>query len=305
MLLPHFENALVVVHTRVGREPTEDEPWLANDSDDEDDEIEKTYLLPRIAKHSYSFLPDCLDCRQWSIVLQAQEGTIHLFAFPLGWTEPNADIDELRDNEAESDPPFYLTSKLVLPAGASIRDVGFYSDDGKSSLSSGNDSGTGKEGRQKVGILLEESKQLELLLVKYDNLLWQAVPYESILIHPSEVEENCSGSVVAIPEGVDEEELEPEDSVVYAQCKYCCDLYWLGRIKAFSISNLPPYSARIVGVSDDSMDPTFSKLWLSGSRGVGGVARMSQGITFLELLDLEEDEFEDDEEEEDDDHDED
>lgn len=43
-----------------------------------------------------------------------------------------------------------------------------------------------------------------------------------------------------------------------------------------------------------------SKLLLCGSRGVGGVAVTSQGITSFELLDLEEDEEADEEEEEED-----
>jgi hypothetical protein len=48
----------------------------------------------------------------------------------------------------------------------------------------------------------------------------------------------------------------------------------------------------------DSADNT-SKLLLCGSRGVGGVAVTSQGVTLLELLDLEEDEeAEEDEDEE-------
>jgi hypothetical protein len=48
----------------------------------------------------------------------------------------------------------------------------------------------------------------------------------------------------------------------------------------------------------ESADNT-SKLLLCGSRGVGGVAVTSQGVTLLELLDLEEDEeAEEDEDEE-------
>jgi hypothetical protein len=227
MVLPRFDNALVVVHTRVGREPMAVEPWLEDESDDEDEETERTFFLPRVAKHSYSFLPGCLDCRQWSILSQAHDNIIQLYSVPLGWREPNADGDDLTDYDAENDAPFYLTSKLVLPPDVSIRDIGFYSDDGKSSLSSGNDSGTGKERRQKLGILLEDSQQLELWLVKYDNVLWQAVPFESILMHPKEVAENCTFNVVAFPEGVDEDEVEAEDSVVYAQCKYYYDLEWI------------------------------------------------------------------------------
>jgi len=41
-----------------------------------------------------------------------------------------------------------------------------------------------------------------------------------------------------------------------------------------------------------------ARLMLSGSRGIGGVTVNSQGVTSLELLDLEEDEGEDNDEEE-------
>eukprot|EP00980_Cylindrotheca_fusiformis_P020235 scaffold7316_cov123-Cylindrotheca_fusiformis.AAC.10 len=269
VLLPSINHAIVALHTRVGKQPTADEMWPGSDTEDESEETEKTYFSPRVADHCYSFLPKSLDCRQWSIILQASDNVIQLFSFPLGWEDPTVDADD----DADIDAPFYLTSKLVLPPDASIRDIGFYSDDGKSSLSSGNDSGGGTEGRQKLGILLEESQQLELWLTTYDSLMWQAVPYESILMPHQEVDGICCRNVVAIAQGVEDEELESEDCVVYAQ-------------------------SRIVGETDDSMDRTSSKLWLSGSRGVCGVARMSQGITFLELLDLEEHEFEDEDEEE-------
>jgi hypothetical protein len=44
-----------------------------------------------------------------------------------------------------------------------------------------------------------------------------------------------------------------------------------------------------------SASEVFNKLWLCGSRGVGAIASVSDGITSLELLDLEENEFDDDE----------
>jgi hypothetical protein len=48
----------------------------------------------------------------------------------------------------------------------------------------------------------------------------------------------------------------------------------------------------------DASTDSITKLLLSGSRGIGGVALTSQGVTSLELLDLEEDEAEEEEEEE-------
>ena len=56
--------------------------------------------------------------------------------------------------------------------------------------------------------------------------------------------------------------------------------------------------ARILsGLSPDA-DCSLSKLLLCGSRGVGGVAVAMDGVTSLELLDLEEDEEDDEEDEE-------
>ena len=54
-------------------------------------------------------------------------------------------------------------------------------------------------------------------------------------------------------------------------------------------------------VARESFTDSTSKLWLSGSRGVGGIALTAQGITSLEILDLEEDEFDDDEEDDEED----
>jgi len=56
-------------------------------------------------------------------------------------------------------------------------------------------------------------------------------------------------------------------------------------------------AARTIQDNHLSATEILNKLWLSGSRGVGGIASVSDGITSLELLDLEEDEFDDDEEE--------
>lgn len=53
-----------------------------------------------------------------------------------------------------------------------------------------------------------------------------------------------------------------------------------------------PFAARPVGSFDTSSPPhtVSSRLMLSGSRGIGGVFTTSQGVTTLDLLDLEEDE---------------
>jgi hypothetical protein len=213
LVLPHFTGPAptsVAIHPRVGRDAVLDDP------DEDDEEEEPTYFLPRVAKHSYATLPECLDCRQWSIIAQAHENTVQLYCLPLGWNESAEDGD--LEEEVTDDLPFYLTAKLVLPSSGFVREVGFYGDDGKSSLSSGNDSGSGKEGRQKLGILYQE-EQLELWLTSYDSLLWQAVPFESILMDPSEVEGHCTRTVQAMPDISEEDQELLEDDIMWAQCK--------------------------------------------------------------------------------------
>jgi hypothetical protein len=211
----------VAIHTRVGREVALKEPWLDEEEEGEEEEGQ-TYFSPRVAEHTYTILPECLDSRQWSIVAQAHGNIVQLFCLPLGWRDPmEEDDDDVEDEFATDDLPFYLTTKLVLPQTGFVREVGFYSDDGKSSLSSGNDSGTGKERRQKLGMLYQDGEQLELWLASYDSLMWQAVPFESILMGPSEVEDHCTKEVQAMPEmsEEDEEVLEDDDSILLAQSK--------------------------------------------------------------------------------------
>jgi hypothetical protein len=171
------------------------------------EEKEPTYFLPRVAKHSHTTLPACLDCRQWwSIIAQAHDNIVQLYCLPLGWKEPAEDGDF--EEEVMDELPFY----------GFVREVVFYGDDGKSSLSSGNDSGSGKEGRQNLGIPYQEEK-LELWLASYDSLLWQAVPFESILMDPSEVKEHCTRTVQAMPDISEEAQELVEDDIMWAQCK--------------------------------------------------------------------------------------
>lgn len=210
---------------RIGRDVlAASDPW-----DEEDDENDKgagagrSYFSPRAcSKDGHPDDAEAIYCRQWSIIVQAEENTVQLFCVPLGWRDPEDEDMEFDDEEtAEVFIPFYLAAKLILPPGGSIRDVGFYSDDGKSSLSSGNDSGTGKEGRQKLGILYQqdEDSRLDLWLVSYDNLIWQSLPFESTLIDSSQIESFASSNLQ--PKGEGEENNQTEDkAVLYAQSKY-------------------------------------------------------------------------------------
>ena len=285
MILP--ENASlgpssVAIHTRIGRD-------VFIDASEEDlEEEEPSFFSPRIAEHSLVNLPQSLNCRQWSIIAQSHGNTIQLFCLPLGWNDAGED-DNLGE-ESMSTVPYYLTAKLLLPDGL-VRDVGFYSDDGKSSLSSGDDSGSGKESRQKLGFLFQQ-EQLELWMIQYDLLLWQAVPFNSKLMDPSQVIEECTHSVRAIPDDSEEEEGMLEDDILWAQCK-SNSLLQVQREKEKLTTSFLNCAARTVASPDSSEFET--KLYLCGSRGVGGISFTSQGVTSLELLDLEEDEEPEDE----------
>ena len=153
--IPNNEPCEIATHSRVGRDGACCSVLL----EDEDEREEITYFLPKISRecNCYANLSPTSgleNCRQWFLIAQAHGATIQLFCLPLGWKQ-NEDIYEKdhvieEDSSNENDIPFYLTSKLMLPAEGRILRIGFYGDDGKSSLSSGVDSGTGMEGRQKI-----------------------------------------------------------------------------------------------------------------------------------------------------------
>lgn len=132
-------------------------------------------------------------CRSWSIVARVasfkggEENSVHIFALPLSW-RVNVSMDEDMDDYDEDycRVPFYLSCRLVLPPTYRVKDIAFYGDDGNSSLSAAaEDSGTGKEGRQAMGLLVScpvtendtDSTAEELWLVQYDR-----VPFECVLL---------------------------------------------------------------------------------------------------------------------------
>jgi len=272
--VPENEECKIATHSRVGRDIKSN---IFLDDDDEEEEEDRTYFLPNINSESnhYANLSPIFgleNCRQWFVVAQAHGSTIQFFSFPLGWKESNNDVDYddcERDDENINfnDVPFYLTSKLNLPAGGQILKIGFYGDDGKSSLSSGVDSGTGIEGRQSIGFVYRQNSHTELWTTTYDSLLWQAIPFDHMLLSSAQVDSNCTKEIVPISL---EESREEEDGILFARCRT---------------------------ISED-FHTEFCELLLCGSRGVGGVAVVSdEGVISMDLLDLEDDE----EEEEDDD----
>ena len=213
LILPRNESGSpVAIHTRIGRDPVEVEGL--------DNEEEPSYFAPKV--RDQSSLESSLDCRQWSIVAQAgSDSCIQLVAIPLGWKDPSSmdSNDDLADEGQDvSAIPFYLTSKLILPESCRVQDLAFYSDNGKSALSSGTDSGTGKEGRQKLGVLVTQQNQFELWLMNYDQILWQVVPFESILFDADAVYEYCHVQPLVKEEG-GEQDNDQDEGVLRAQSK--------------------------------------------------------------------------------------
>ena len=159
--------------------------------------------------------------RQWFLIAQAHGNTIQLFSLPLGSKQNNGDSDyEDCSNEDHdvglNDIPFYLTSKLVVPDGGRILKIGFYGDDGKSSLSSGLDSGTGMERRQKIGFIYQMDASTEIWTTAYDSLSWQAVPFDPMLLNSSQVDRKCTKDILSYALGESRDDYE---DILLAHCK--------------------------------------------------------------------------------------
>lgn len=146
-------------------------------------------------------------CRQWVIVATAREftdgqGGIQLLALPLG-----------------KEYTYYLTSRMILPTDQSLLELGFYGDDGKSSLFSGEKIGSGKEGRQGLGVLLRnESGKVELWVVQYDAVVFQLVDLSEItgsLLPDIEFSDPCTVIVQPLPRNSDESM--DQDGILFAR----------------------------------------------------------------------------------------
>lgn len=169
---------ICAIHTRIG--------GIKGNLGPESD-TNKYFFSPKLAGEE---LPTGY-CRSWSIVAKAasfdggEANSVHVFALPLGW-RMNTSIDEYIDDDDEDDcqVPFYLSCRLVLPPTCRVKEIAFYGDDGNSSLSAAaDDVGTGKEGRQAMGLLVscpvtEKDTELtaeELWLLQYDRVSFQYV----------------------------------------------------------------------------------------------------------------------------------
>ena len=140
VLLPGLgQSQIAAIHTRIG---------AGTDS----------CFQPKVTKD------ECRDCRQWALAATAREFSdgqrgIQLIVLPL-----------------VEDSNYYLISRMILPHDMTLKELGFYGDDGKSSLFFGEKSGSGKEGRQRLGLILQhKSGKEELWVVNYENLVFHSV----------------------------------------------------------------------------------------------------------------------------------
>jgi hypothetical protein len=219
----------MALHMRIGRDDfSSDIDYTDDDEVDENDaQANTTYFFPKACwNQNHPGDATMMYCRQWSIVATARENIVQLFAIPLGWRD-SLDDDEEEDPENDNEDiegnniPFYLSAKLVLPVGGTIRDVGFYGDDGKSSLSSGNDSGTGKEGCQKLGIVYQpdaDDLTVQLWLASYDRILWQGLDFQTTLIDEAQIEPFATWKMQPVAQG-EEIGQDEENMVLFAQSK--------------------------------------------------------------------------------------
>lgn len=130
-------------------------------------------------------------CRQWAVLAQAHSDKIQLFAIPITPSEIAPHSGQEPPVKAAASISYYLSSLLEIPPGGIIQDIQFYSDDGKSSLAAGNNSGSGKEGKQNLGLLYYSGQDLELWMVDYDQLVWQSIEFSESLADTSNLDPAC------------------------------------------------------------------------------------------------------------------
>lgn len=179
--LPATEYSRIAAHTRIGTDMTMKDIVGWTDSR----ELKDSFFIPRIvawADELANHHEELLCCRQWLVVARWEETVIQLYSIPLG--------------RLSTDTPYLLTARLELPEGRTVLELGFYGDDGKSSLSSGNDGGTGKDGPYDVAFLCQnmESSVPDLLFVPCSEVGWQAVAIDGLA--ECEIKGECCFKVV-------------------------------------------------------------------------------------------------------------
>jgi len=105
---------------------------------------------------------DHFSCsRQWTAAalprqFSNQHACIHLILIPIAQN-------------------FVLSRCIALPRGTAVKEVGFYGDDGKSTLFTGKEIGHGREGRQALGVLLQNGSEQQLWLLRYDQIQFEVI----------------------------------------------------------------------------------------------------------------------------------
>ena len=270
ILLPVTGVSTCAIHPRVGMEasPRDDEALL-----------EGTFF-PLTTSNVESF-----SCsRQWTalalarILRNGQQG-IHVILIPLGPSQS-----------------FVLSRYLAIPEGFIVKEVGFYGDDGKSTLFSGEESGYGKEVRQAIGLLLENSSEQAFWLIPYDQVRFEVITTSQNL----HVVDICGldipiSSVVHVHPKSDESEGNENSDLLYARSTLV-DVCGISQISDDPLTPSLLSAARCVQTNVDEI--VESRLLLCGSRGVGGVVSCNENrANTLALFDLEEDEEHDEESE--------
>jgi hypothetical protein len=110
-----------------------------------------------------------------------------------------------------------------------VKEVGFYGDDGKSTLFAGNESGNGKEGRQALTLLVEDGSEQELWLMNYESLQFDVLQKSTRegIVDLRDWDPDADSALPIVPrtEDMDEDEEEGDD-VIYARSK--CAIYVVG-----------------------------------------------------------------------------
>lgn len=128
----------------------------------------------------------------------------------------------------KTDQRFVLCRNLLLPEHVTVKEIGFYGDDGKSALFAGKESGNIKEGRQALGLLVEVNSGQELWLVNYERVEFEIVE-NSVSDGKMDLLEgrypDVNSAVPILPrtdEMDDEEEEEEVTDLIYARSKHIC-----------------------------------------------------------------------------------
>lgn len=231
----------VAIHTRLGRDwsPLQEEYADAEKQDEEKD----GFFSPNVVEGKVPTGISHYHSRHWSIIAKTsspfesrENYTVKLYLIPHSSMDPTDELDDEDilgyGNGDESDGqgcgiPFYLTAEIILPSGRRVLDMSFYGDDGRSNLSSGIDSGTGRERRQALGLLLGDApshgssdENMELWLLPYDSILFEAVlakkDSKQVFLDDGEIDNKCQVRAQPV---TSLDEAHEEEGVVFAKSK--------------------------------------------------------------------------------------